>query len=331
MNSSMEQPKSRETEKIPEFLVRRERGLEAISKLLSEGNFEDIGDEEAVFMLSLIHEHPEREDEIMRQLKEYKPHVADQEGLRDRVLKALASSEGGKTSSDETGQSEWEMNADVVRKHIVRLVEYFKASPEALGIKKVVIIPSDDILRPQTGRSFNVSGEVIIMSRSGAWDNFDHEFLHSIINPVVENAVGQLSDEDKKMIIGLASSNLKHDQMYGEHPESLLQETIIRTYVNYIQEEMPRPDKANFIERVKSLTEEQFEKIINENFVARQQFDQLGIKTLDDLLSNIDKYYDSFNDNKLRERVYDLLKEYQSSEQSFGDFLNAHMGTSLER
>ena len=325
-----EQFKSQEVKRIPEFSVSREHGLGAISRLIKTGDFEDVGDEEAIFMISLIHDHPEREEEIMRQLREYKPHVKDQDKLKDRVLKALASSDRKETSPEKTGQSEWEANTEAAKKHIAKLIGYFRADLESLGIKRVTVIPSDDLLSPQTGKSFNVNGEVIIMSRSDAWDNFDHEFLHSIINPAVESTVKKLSGEEKKRIIELASANLKHVQMYGEYPESLLQETIIRTYVGYMQKNMPKPDKASFAERVNSMTEEQFKTIVNENVVARQQFDQLGIKTLDDLRSNINACYDRFNNNKLRELVYDLLREYELSEQSFGDFLNKHMGAFLE-
>jgi hypothetical protein len=309
---------------IPEILVRRENGLALVAQV-KDVAFEDVSDEETLFMLGLLHEHPEREADIMRQLKEYKPHVENKEALKERVLQSLATAEVQTKTPEETGQTKWESQVETAHEHVERLAEYFHTDPSTYGIEKVEIVPSDDLLPPQKGSSFRASGEVIIMSRSDAWNSFDHEFLHSLINPAVEAAMRQLSDEKRKHIVELASVNLKDEQGYGEHPESLLQETIIRAYVDFIHEGRPRPDRTSMAETVVSLTPEQFETARHENPLIQKQFEELGIKSLEDFRVKWEEYFERFARNELRERVYDFLKEHEKTGQTFADYLNANI------
>ncbi|MDE2019538.1 MAG: hypothetical protein KGJ13_04275 [Patescibacteria group bacterium] len=324
---SLERRGNQEIKEIPEVTVSRENGLVLMNQIKNEAIFENVGDEEALFMLSLLHKHPEREAEIMRQLAEYKPHVENREELKNKVLQALAAAEIQPKSPEETGQTKWGTQTEEAREHIKRLAEYFHTDPATYGIEKVEIVPSDDLLPPQKGSSFHLNGEAIIMSRSGDWHNFDHEFLHGLINPAVEAAIAQLSEAERKRIIELASVNLKDEQGYGEHPESLLQETIIRAYVDFIHDERPRPDKAYMAGVMAALTQEQFQKALQENPLTQKQFDQLGIKNLDDLKARWEEYFDRFARNELRERVYDFLKEYEGINQSFAVYL----GTNIKR
>ena len=101
--------------------------------------------------------------------------------------------------------------------------------------KKVVIIPSDRLLpSKETGQSFHIGDTTVIMSHTENPMNLEHEFLHGIINPITEELAGEIPQEK---VVALASEKLKKGEEYGEHALSLLNEELIRTYNEFIENE----------------------------------------------------------------------------------------------
>lgn len=316
----------------PNIVIRREKGLELISRALKEGgDLEDVEDEESLFMLALVHEHPERSEEIIGQLKRYKPHINNPEKLLERVMEILHKKVGEDEECGDDGSNKWGDSGAIVAEHLSSMINFFNPDLKESKINQVTIVPSDDLLASHSGGSFRVADEIIIISRSDDLDNFDHEFLHGIINPLVEKEIDRMTDEERRQLVELSSSRLRSKDQYGEHPGSLLQETIIRTYVHYIQKNLPMPDMGHFRDRISSLDETEFNKILEEYPALAKQLESMKVDSLEDFKNRCEEFYYKFAQDILRERVYIMLKNYKKAKHdnnkiTFEQYFRGHIG-----
>ena len=63
-------------------------------------------------------------------------------------------------------------------------------------VKKIIIVPSDKLLSSKdTGSSFHVGDTIVIMSHTENLENFEHEFLHGIINLMTEELAEEIPQE----------------------------------------------------------------------------------------------------------------------------------------
>ncbi len=215
----------------PQIEVRQEKSLEFVAKAIKD--YEDVGDDEAVFMLALTLDHPEWKDSILEQIKQHKPHVRNVDKILERLKENYFSlSWQSQIQSNAEDTVWWNEHLLEVKTRIINLISYFRPSSNEVA-KKVIIIPSDKLLESKdAGGSFHVGDTAIIMSHTKNLGNFEHEFLHGIINPITEEFAGGISEEK---IIALASNKLKKEQGYGDHALSLLNEELIRTYNEFIE------------------------------------------------------------------------------------------------
>lgn len=302
---NMESPAATEVLPMPEFKIEQKSSLDFIAQ--SIGNYEDIKDEEAVFMLALTLDHPEWKDEILQQIARDKPHIQNPEKILARISKDYYITERQPRSQSDTAW--WTEHLPETKTRIANLLTYFHPSQDAVA-KKIIIVPSDQLLPSKdTGRSFHIGNTAIIMSHSENLDNFEHEFLHSIINPLTRKVAGEIPQEK---IIALASNKLKNQEMYGNHALSLLNEELIRTYNDLIKRGEPIRTFADFEKLVKSIDEKSFADLIDAEPITKARLSAMGIFSLADFQTRIKEYYDRYEKNSLREKIYQFYKKFNT-------------------
>jgi hypothetical protein len=225
----------------------------------------------------------------------------------------------------------WNEHLPEVKTRIANLIAYFRPEGKA-AVSKVVIVPSDELFASKdTGRSFRIGDTIVIMSHTENLDNVEHEFMHGIINPLTEKLTAQLPEEK---IVALASSRLKDEEMYGNHARSLLNEELIRTYNDFIKEGRPVRTFADFKDLVDNLDELQFSELLATESRVKDRFIAMSIASLDDFRLKLQEYYDRYEKNDLRDKIYQLYKTFnaekaQNPATRFEDFFSQEAVTAF--
>lgn len=280
--------------------------------------FADEGDEEAVYMLALTLEHPEWEGEMMRQVKVCKPHVSNPEALLTRMKSEFGSFTPEVGGSNEQGQinTSWSERIPDVEARLAEITAYFNPN-DGDSPRKVILVPGEQILSsPNSGSSFHIGDTAVILSHAGNLDNVGHEFLHGYINPITEALSGRLPEGE---ILKLASDKYKIDEMYGEHALSLLNEELIRTYNDVIRTGESLPSKEDFKRKLEGLSDDSFAQVLKNEPQTSKRLEQLGIKSLGELIERSDEYFERYMKNELRERIYRMYCEYNEQKQAQPD------------
>ena len=196
--------------------------------------------------------------------------------------------------------------ADETRKRIGKLIGFFMPDPVTTSVRKVNFVPTDPTKRKDTGRSFDFGEEQVILSHIDNVENQDHEFLHGVINPIVEKLSVGLTAEEKEKISGLASERLKKD--YGDGWYSLLCEELIRTYKERFEAGASKQMYDEFFRQVSSLKEEAFHDYYSNNPGFHDLCVKIGIATVEGLLKNAREYFD-LRERSRQSRLSDLILE----------------------
>jgi len=283
-------------------------------KVLEDGGV----DEEALYNIALTMNKPERIDSAANFISKHKDYIQNFYYLREKFLVILTELEKS-LPSELINQFNLAINKDIemrsqniekTKKQISDLIEFYKPNPGTTKINQIVILPTDFLYREKAGTAFEFDKTVIIRSHINNPGNFEHEFLHCIINPIVEKLTQQLTDEQKKKISNYGSYKLKVEEKYGEGHESLLCEEFIRTYNDVIQKgEIPVTFQV-FEYKLKELNEESFKIFLEKDKKQGNKLFQLGISTLDDLKNKRKEYWDRFGESKLKIIIYNFYQKY---------------------
>lgn len=284
-------------------------------------NFHEGGiDEETLYNFALTYQHPERVEKVLEMVEKYKPNVKNPQEVYQKVLTLLehfdqtfsTSPLAEKFSAEiERDRNERLQRIEETKKRIEKLIDFFKPDSKTTNVKKISFVPTDPLYKKNSGRAFSVfPGEQIIISHIDNVDNQDHEFCHAIINPIVEKLSQQLTDEQKEKISQLASEKLKQD--YGDDHFSLLCEEFIRTYNDVFKRGEKPQTYEDFVQKISSITEDQFQKFLADSQNLRARCEQLEIKTIEDLKNKSQEYFEKFEKNQLRELIFKLYQEYCS-------------------
>lgn len=301
--------KGAEQVKTPEVVTERQEGLERFSRLTPAEREEIIAaaddDEEAAFWTALAFEHPEREQELVKQFKKYKPHIADPEGIF-RVASPLLEKSSA-YPPEEVGDVERDSEA-----RVDKLYSYFKPN-RAPG--RIVVVPSDNLTSATSGRSWRLGENGYVVSHSMNPDNFDHETTHLIINPMVEELGDILSEEAKKKILMIGAQKLR--EKYGDDWSTMLCEELINTYKECVERnELPETFES-FQQKIQSVSDEDFNAVLQSGDAGRN-LRELGIKTKSELIDRAREYYDRHVKNQLRDSLYKIYKKYGNEGQREG-------------
>lgn len=215
------------------------------------------------------------------------------------------------------------------RDRIKKLIEFFKVKRETTNIKELVLLPANPLLTKQSGAAFIFPDKVYIQSDNDNKDNFEHEFLHSVINPIVNKLDKQLSNEEKEKLSSMAPYYLKAEkenggQDYGTNYFSLLCEEFIRTYIDVYKKKEGFLNYSKFNRFIQQLKEEEFNLLLENKVNFRIYCKKLNINSLKDLKDNGLQFYDKFLKNELRVLVYKIYQDFESRDNknmSFEDFI----------
>ncbi len=312
-----------EVMKTPEIVVQDEPGAQLLSLILKDQkpDWAEGIDEEALYNLALTYKHPERTEAALETLAKYKSYIDNPQELQKKILKALEKAKGPKIDTEQDKKTRLE-NLETTKQRIERIIEFFRPDAITTPIKRISLMPTDQFSQKDSGTAFPFGEELVLKTHIENPDNLDHEFLHSVINPIVEKLSQQLTDEQKEKVVQLASEKLKQD--YGEKYFSLLCEELIRTY-NDVFKKGERPQTyEDFLQKISGISEGQFQEFLAQSESLRTRCDELEIKTIENLRSKSQEYFERFERNCLRDLIFELYQEYASrpdKNENFEQFL----------
>lgn len=284
---------------------------------LKESN-DDSANEEMLYEIALTLDNPERMEAVVEFVARYKFLTRNLHELRDELLAELRNLE---TSLPEDLKNKFKLailddvekrnqNMAKTKEQIADLIDFFKPKQKTTKIRKIVILPTDFLYHEESGSAFEFGDTTILCSHIDNPGNLEHEFLHSVINPIVEKLSDKLTGEQKQKISSLGSYRLRVEEEYGDGHESLLCEEFIRTYNDVIQKGGEPLSYDDFVQKVNEIDEVQFSEILRKNEKLKNRCTQLGIITLEDMKNNSKEYYDRFGEGKLRDIIYKFYQKY---------------------
>ena len=246
-------------------------------------------DDESMFIAASVYSDPERLSSAADLLKFHKGIDDPDEKIRSFI------------SDFKSVERSVDANFDLIdaKKRILEVSHFFGVDKID---KKVLLVPGED----NSGRSIPLENELILVSHPENPSNIEHEFLHSIINSVAENI--ELTDEKEKNILNLATAELRSE--YGADARVLLGEEIIRTYVNYFRNNEEPLSQEKFMLQIGAVSEDWFFSQIEKNEKFRLRCEDLKITNLTELKDRSGEYFEKFVNNKLREKIFAILKKY---------------------
>jgi len=321
---------------VEEYFKQNPLDAESVDYLKSIGALEHDGiDEESLFVLSAMYGHPEREPEDLEKYKEIDKARAEELknglfGIFDRLDGKLASTKLAKDYERAVKKDIKirEKKLPETRKLIQGVIDFLRPSPETTKLEKISFVPTDLLWRQESGRGNNFGGEFVISENAKIQDTNPHEFMHPIINPITEKLREKITEEQMQKIVKMSPEMLKGKTSYGEHWYSLLNESLIRTYVDYFSRG-ENPDFESFANRIAKVIKNETdwqEKSKNFDTTTAANMEALGIHSFVDYKRKEKEYFETFQKSELAERVYTFYEKYAEAIQAgpnlnFEDYL----------
>lgn len=276
-------------------------------------------DEESLYLLASTYQKIERSEEVFSTLKKYKPWVKNPRELQQRLFELLEmfqksfdqSSMATKLSAEiEKDGNERQKNIPETRDRIEELIAFFQPDPQTTKIKKISLRPTDPLWKKDSGHASIFGEELVLVLTTNIEnrDNLDHEFLHSIINPIIDKVSERLTQEQMDKVSRLANEKLKRD--YGDGHFSLLCEELINTYNNIVKPGGKPETCEDFRIKIESVSEKQFQEHLSQNRGFQIMCGELSITTIDDFKAKAKEYFERFEKNRLRDLFFELYQDY---------------------
>lgn len=341
--SRTETPPRPETAILPEIAISPEKGLKLVTKLLSsppawvsEGLKNRTLDEESSYILGTAYERDERATAALVQLKRHKPHVANPEAQLASLVQELnrLDRHAATDAVDEEliGERKDIANREnelpKTRARLQAILDFFK--PTKLPFNRLTLATTDHLAKPNSGRSFDLGEEFLIASHIENRNNLDHEFMHSFINPLVERLGDRLSAVQKEKITKLAGAKLKQD--YGQDWYSLLCESLIRTYNDFVKVGKRPRDLAGFEAALTNLDNRSFDDMLSAEKSLRARCSALDIHDLATMQAKAAEYFELFEMDRLRDLLFAAYEKYADKpepKENFETFISQILTESL--
>lgn len=287
--------------------------LKEIKALESDGI-----DGETLFNISLTYENESRVEVLFEFIAKHKKYIKNSEELRNNLLividnlknnlpKSLAQDFDKAITEDVKMR---EQNIEDSKQIIKKLINFFRPQKNTTKIKRLLLLPTNFLMSEKSGVSFNFGEDLYISSNINNPNNLEHEFLHCVVNPIVDKLDQQLSDEQKQKISNFANNRLKFEQGYGQGYYSLLCEEFIRTYNDVFQYGAEPATYKDLVSKIENIDEAQFNFLLSKKEDLKKHCDQLQINTLDDFQNKSQEYFDAFEKNKLRDIIFELYQDF---------------------
>ncbi len=277
-------------------------------------------DEETLYNFSLTYQHPERVKEAFDMITKYKPHIKNPKEIHQKLQGILETFDQTFSNSSLAEKLTLEIETDrekrleqeqlkTTKERVENIIDFFKPDLKTTSVKKLNFVPTDPLYKKNSGRTFlSFSDEQIIISHINNKDNQDHEFCHSIINPIVEKLSQKLTNEQKEKISQLANKRLKED--YGKEHFSLLCEEFIRTF-DVVKKGGSPKSYEDFKQKLSKITSKQFQKELAENLNFQKRCKKMKITTISDLQKKSKEYFKQFENNPLQNLIFEFYQKYE--------------------
>ncbi len=294
---------------------------EKIKKMIESMQKEKI-DIETLYFLALTYEG-EYKDEVFKALAKTKPTL-ELPKIRDSFVEGLSLfSNEIPFDLKRVFENETLKNTDAwfdimpsLQKKFIKINDFFKSSNLISTIKVLAYNP---FLKKEEGRAFFFENEIIINSSIENEKNIFHEYLHGIINPIVDKIELQLTKEKKEEMLNMANYQLKED--YGYDFKSVFAETLIRTYNDYYIENKEYQDFGGFSLNLDEITKKDFYEKVKTSSKLKGYCDERKIRNKQDFLNFKEEYYEKFIKNELGEKCLEIYDDYRDQNEKFNDFL----------
>lgn len=276
-------------------------------------------DEEVLYTLAFTYGHPERNEGAFEVITKHKSYIENPQELQQKLFHILEIFSQSFSSSPlienlrvEIGRDKKARGEilDQTKARIEKLIVFFKPDSRTTEIKKISLMPTDPLYRKDSGAAFVFGEELVLKTHIDNPDNLEHEFSHSMINPIVEKLSQQLTNEQKEKISQLANKKLKQD--YGEEYFSLLCEEFIRTYNDVFKKGEKLQSYEGFVQKIVGISEDLLKKELLQNKNLKARCDELGIATVEDFKNKSQEYFERFERNQLRDLIFEIYQEYSS-------------------
>ena len=276
-------------------------------------------DEEVLCTLAFTYGHPERNEGAFEMITKHKSYIKNPQELQQKLFRVLeifgqsfSSSPLAKkmTVEIEKDKKAREEILDETKARIEKLIAFFKPDSKTTEIRKISLMPTDPLDRINTGSAFVFGEELVLKTHIDNPDNLEHEFSHSMINPIIEKLSQLLTDEQKEKISQLANKKLKQD--YGEEYFSLLCEEFIRTYNDVFKKGGKPQSYEDFVQKISGISDDQLQKFLLQSESLKVRCGELGIVTVEDFKNKSQEYFERFEKNQLRDLIFELYQEYSN-------------------
>lgn len=276
-------------------------------------------DEEVLYTLAFTYGQPERNEGAFEVITKHKTYIKNPQELQQKLFHILEVFSQSFSSSPLAEKLSVEIEKDKkargeildeTKARVEKLITFFKPDSKTTGVRKISLMPTDPLDRINTGSAFVFGEELVLKTHIDNPDNLEHEFSHSMINPIVEKLSQQLTDEQKEKISQLANKKLKQD--YGEEYFSLLCEEFIRTYNDVFKKGEKLQTYETFTQKISGISEEQFQKFLAESKSLKARCEELEITTVEDFKNKSQEYFERFERNQLRDLIFEIYQEYSS-------------------
>ena len=276
-------------------------------------------DEEVLYTLAFTYGHPERNEGAFEMITKHKSYIKNPQELQQKLFRVLEifgqSFSSSPLAEKMTVEIEKDKKArgeilDETKARIEKLIAFFKPDSKTTEIRKISLMPTDPLDRINTGSAFVFGEELVLKTHIDNPDNLEHEFSHSMINPIVEKLSQLLTDEQKEKISQLANKKLKQD--YGEEYFSLLCEEFIRTYNDVFKKREKPQSYEDFVQKISGISDDQFQKFLSQSESLKVRCGELGIVTVEDFKNKSQEYFERFEKNQLRDLIFELYQEYSN-------------------
>lgn len=314
---------------VKKYFLENPLNLE-VSKFLDEIRAVQDGgvDEEALYILALTYGHPERNNKALETLKKHKSYIKNPQELQQKLFDTLDLFKQSFSLSPLSEKLDIEIEKDKkargetinqTKARIENLITFFKPDSKTTSIRKISLMTTDPLDKVDTGGAFIFGEELVLKTHIDNPDNLEHEFSHSMINPIVEKLSQQLTDQQKEKISNIANEKLKQD--YGEGFFSLLCEEFIRTYNDVFKKGEKLQTYETFVQKISSINEEQFQKFLTQSKSLKTRCEKLEITTIKDFKDKSQEYFEKFEKNPLRDLIFEIYQEYSNrSNKETGNF-----------
>lgn len=194
------------------------------------------------------------------------------------------------------------------------LKQALKTAQQFFGLdfraSELIFTPSDPLFSEYIGHHLLLStNQVVFLTNNNRLKTQLYQALRFLLEPLAEQLITSMSDEQRQKIYQLASGKVK--QLYGPNPQVILLASLISVYYNQVHLQLPLDDYTQFHDKVHQLSDKKFLQSLETNHQLKQRCDYLQIRNLVEFKAGLRQYHQMFVQDQLNPVIFTAYKTYQ--------------------